>query len=110
LRSGEGTAIVQQSRRFIELMNAGEQFGQSVFDQPYGYCFGAGVDAEAWWGERIRTGVPAGSAASFLDQYRNHRKACLEAKADAKKDPCLTVLDVNEKGEVVELPKPAGCK
>jgi hypothetical protein len=110
LRSGEGRAIAQQSKRFVDLMNAGEQFGKSVFDQPYGYCFGAGVDAQAWWSTSVRSGAPAGSAASSMDQYRAHRQACLEAKVEAKKDPCLAVLDVNDKGEVVELPKPSGCK
>lgn len=106
LKSGRLRDKNDQSIRFNTLADEGKQFGESVLDEPYGYCVGAGNMARVWWEARLSES----DVDSAWKEYQSQRKACLDAKADAKRNPCLTVYDLNDKGEMVEKPKPAGCK
>lgn len=62
----------------------GGKFGAKAFDQPYGYCFAAGVSAGSWWQASLNkkaTGKedPPGGVAKAAVKYQDHKTACLAA-------------------------------
>ncbi|TSE36123.1 hypothetical protein [Tepidimonas charontis] len=88
LQRGDLKSLHEQSKLMNQIAKDGEKFGNSVFEEPYGYCFGAGVFAQTWWLARLnaarRGGVEAihGEIADALKQYQQNRSAC-EAALDA---------------------------
>lgn len=121
IQSGTLKAFHDQSKRMNALKESGKQFGSSVFDTPFGYCFGSGIQAQSWWFNKMNASreggekIP-GSIDFAWKQYQDHRKACLEAatgggkesetvqiKATSEKPPyagCLKVFGVRDDGKV----------
>lgn len=90
LKSGTLKAISNHSKRINQLVKTGEKFGSTAFDKPFGYCFSAGIDAQAWWRAQITTAHAEAVPSSVPDSwqhYQSHRTACLEAVAAAGKVP-----------------------
>lgn len=119
LKRGDLKSLAEQSRRMNALQKDGEAFGNTVWDEPYGYCFGAGIQASAWWSAQLSAakngGVerPAGAIESAAKEYHSHRAACLDAVNNPKpktvtinstsdtppRKGCLAVLGKQPSGE-----------
>lgn len=119
LQRGDLKSFAEQSRRMNALQKDGEVFGKTVFDEPYGYCFGAGIHAQGWWRAQLSAaqngGIekPAGWIASETKEYQSHRAACLDAVNNPKpkkvtiqstsdtppRKGCLAVLGKRPDGE-----------
>ena len=135
LKLGNLNGIGAHSRRMNTLVEDGQkQFGSSIFE-PLGRCFGAGVNARAWWAAQVSAAqnggierIP-GSIKDALGEYQMNRAECLKSadpiaveESNAQLDAelmkkfgggreCLTVLDVDpETKEIISKPKPAHCK
>ena len=121
--TGQMKEIHRHSKRINELSDKGKVFGQSIFDKPYGWCFGAGIDAASVWNSLWQNWP--GDRNDVIKGYKDKRKACLDAakeqkkpqkltakeKAELKKKECLTVYDVDTAtGKLITLPKPSHCK
>ncbi len=122
LKKGDLKTIHEHSKRMNKLKEVGEKFGSSVFDRPYGRCFGAGVSAQNWWSAQLsaaqRGGVEAnpGWIAGAWKEFQENRSECLTAaKAGGKstdtelvvstsetppRKGCLKVLGVRPDGQV----------
>lgn len=85
LRDADLKALSGQSKHMRTLEEDGEKFGTSVFDKPFGYCFGAGMQANAWWQAQLAASRNGGvertpdEIAGAAKQYNTYRAACLEA-------------------------------
>ncbi|WP_157649340.1 hypothetical protein [Burkholderia ubonensis] len=84
LARGDLKSLHDHSVKMNRLKDEGEQFGNSVFDKPFGYCFAAGIDAQSWWMARVyaaRNGSEAtpNEIDSAMNRYREDRAACLAA-------------------------------
>jgi hypothetical protein len=79
------SAKAKQSQRMNELLARSERFGQSIFEEPFGRCFGAGNNAQSWWMARLSTldhgGISSnpGWAEREIKQYKENRASCLKA-------------------------------
>ena len=120
LKSGELKTHAELTQRINALSKEGELFGNTVWDQPYGYCFGAGIQVRSWWQAQMaaaRNGgveTPKGMIANAAKEYATQRAACLDAaqKPQAKivriestsETPphrdCLKVLGIKPNGEI----------
>lgn len=119
LQRGDLKSLAEQSRRMNALQKDGEAFGKTVFDAPFGNCFGAGDHASILWRAQISAaqngGVesPAGSVSRAAKDYHSNRTACLEAANNPKpkkvtiqstsdtppRKGCLAVLGKQPSGE-----------
>ncbi|MDF0606649.1 hypothetical protein HZU77_013445 [Neisseriaceae bacterium TC5R-5] len=121
LKQGDLKTVSQFSQRMSKLQQAGAVFGSSVFDQPYGYCFSAGINAQTWWQAKLKAATkgkePTLGAISFAwKNFQTHRSECLKvAKAGSStkgteqiestsetppRKGCLKVLGVRPDGKV----------
>ncbi|MCG8991466.1 hypothetical protein LH427_04805 [Laribacter hongkongensis] len=121
LKRGDVKALGEQSKRMGLLKQAGERFGSSVMDKPYGSCFAAGVSAQGWWQAQLDAAKagkePApGRVSGAWKDYRVQRGECLKAAmsggqaaateqiASTSETPprkgCLKVLGVRPDGNV----------
>ncbi|MBX9347156.1 hypothetical protein K5M36_08650 [Chromobacterium vaccinii] len=121
LVTGELKAISAQSRSFSQLQSRGEVFGKSVFDEPFGHCFAAGVHAQAWWQAQLAAAQSGGTEPNpgwikrALANYQENKAACLNAVKGGGKPAteqiastsdtpprkgCLAVLGVRADGNV----------
>ena len=79
---GDLQSVSTQSRHMSELAQAGQRFGETVMDKPFGFCFGAGVQARAAWQAIVHaatTSPPGAVDEHARKQYTSYRSACLEA-------------------------------
>lgn len=85
LRNADIKTLSGQSQHMRTLKQDGEKFGSTVFDKPFGNCFGAGVQANAWWQAQLAAAKNGGTErvsdeiAGAAKQYNSYRAACLEA-------------------------------
>lgn len=110
LRRGDLKSLHEHSKRMNQLKSDGEQFGSSIFDSPFGRCFGAGISAQSWWSEQLsaaqRGGVESypGSIAHTWKEYQENRSECLQAaKGGGKK------IDTEQIASTSETPPRKGC-
>lgn len=122
LRRGDLKSLHDHSKRMNQLKSDGERFGSSIFDSPFGRCFGAGVGAQSWWMEQLSAAqrggkeTRPGTIASIWKDYLENRSECLESARGGGKtaeteqvastsdtpprDGCLKVLGVRQDGQV----------
>ena len=120
LQRSDLKSLAEHSRRMNALQKDGEAFGKTVWEEPYGHCFGAGNQARSWWSAQMSAaqngGVekPVGWIASAAKEYHSHRAACLEAANNPKpknvtiestsdtppRKGCLAVLGMKPNGEM----------
>lgn len=85
LRNADLKTLSGQSQHMRTLKLDGEKFGTSVFDKPFGYCYGAGIQANSWWQAQLAAAQNGGvervpdEIAGTAKQYNSYRAACLEA-------------------------------
>ncbi len=110
LKDGDLKAIHEHSKRMNQLQQAGKRFGNSVFDSPYGRCFGAGVSAQGWWSARLSaaqhsgTEVNPGWIAGAWKEYQENRSECLKATKISGKS-----ADTEQIASTSETPPRKGC-
>lgn len=110
LKKGDLKTIHEHSKRMNQLKDAGEKFGSSVFDSPYGRCFGAGVSAQSWWLAQLsaaqRGGAEAnpGWIAGAWKDYQENRSECLKAAKGGGKS-----ADTEQIASTSETPPRKGC-
>lgn len=68
----------KQSRRMIALRDKPMPFGDTMFDEPYGYCGAAETFAVAYWYSML-SGDKNKVANDELTQYKDYKTACLDA-------------------------------
>lgn len=123
LQRGDLKSLSEQSRRMNALQKDGDVFGNTVWDEPYGYCFGAGNQAVSWWRAQMSAahngGIdsPPGWTANAAKEFRSHRAACLDAANKSKpkkvtikstsdippRKGCLAVLGLKPNGEMAPV-------
>lgn len=121
LKKGDLKTLHEHSKRMNQLKQAGERFGSSVMDKPYGSCFAAGVSAQSWWQAQLdaakagKESTPGRIASTWKD-FQAQRGECLtvaksggqsgatEQIASTSETPprkgCLKVLGVRSDGNV----------
>ncbi|MDO5940621.1 hypothetical protein [Burkholderia cepacia] len=109
LAKGDLKTVHDQSVRMNQLRQAGEKFGTSVTDRPFGNCFAAGVFAQSWWQSKLtaaRRGSEAvpGSISGAWKDYQAQRSECLNAAKDGQKP-----LDTEQIASTSETPPRKGC-
>lgn len=110
LKKGDLKTIHEHSKRMNQLKDSGEKFGSSVFDSPYGRCFGAGVSAQSWWSAQLaaaqRGGAEAnpGWIAGAWKDYQENRSECLKAAKGGGKN-----ADTEQIASTSETPPRKGC-
>ncbi|WP_158677464.1 hypothetical protein [Chromobacterium vaccinii] len=102
LAAGELKAVSAQSRSFSQLQSRGEAFGKSVFDEPFGRCFAAGVHAQAWWQAQLAAAQRGGSEANpgwikrELANYQENKSECLKATKGGGKPTTERIASTSE--------------
>lgn len=68
------------SRHMKSLVDDGQEYGPNVFAKPYGYCYAAGIHANALWQEMIdkSRGKDGPALDGAMKQYEEYRAACLD--------------------------------
>lgn len=121
LRRGDLKSLHEHSKRMNQLKSDGERFGQSIYD-PFGRCFGAGLNAQSWWSEQLSAAQRGGKEslpgviATTWKEYQENRSECLKAPLAGSESAnteqivstsetpprkgCLKVLGVRPDGQV----------
>lgn len=68
----------RQSRRMLALRDRPMPFGETIFDEPYGYCGSAEIFAVTYWYSMLDDDKNQ-TADDELKQYNDYKEACLEA-------------------------------
>lgn len=104
LKSGEPRAIGEQARRWNAIREEGEHYGNALTG-PQGNCGALAIFAQSWWTSQVTRNEIA--IKSNYEQALAHKKACLNSQP--VKSDCLTVYDMDDQGNMIELPKPSHC-
>lgn len=110
LQRGDLKSLHEHSKRMNQLKTTGERFGNSVFDAPFGYCFGAGIMAQSWWQERLTAAQKGGVESSpgvisrTWSQYKENKESCLGSTQAKKK-----TAETEEIASTSEDPPRKGC-
>ncbi|NLR73560.1 hypothetical protein [Leeia aquatica] len=110
LKKSDLASLRQHSTKMNELKKAGEKYGTTAFDLPYGRCFSSGVMAQEWWSAQLTAaqngGVERtpGRIDSAWKQYQSNRAECLKAAHSGGKAPGTVVI-----ASASETPPRKGC-
>lgn len=99
-----------QSREMSRLADQGREFGESVFEEPFGRCFAAGVDAQFVWDviRNVKMGRPLHGASYEKAKARFYENA-KECRNAVKKGPPapMAVVEISNNDQ---RPPYRGCK
>lgn len=71
------TAMHDWSKVIDNLKQEGLQYGENLFDKPYGRCAILGIDAQDYW-QQVRGGDELKLASDVLNRFNDNKKACEE--------------------------------